>query len=48
MRDEAGAMVGVLSRNDIVARISHCTGCSCTCKSAPSVDLTLSNKFNGL
>ncbi len=28
--DMAGAMVGVVSRTDIVARISHCTGCSCT------------------
>lgn len=25
-----GAMVGVVSRADIVSRISHCTGCSCT------------------
>lgn len=28
--DAAGAMVGVVSRTDIVARISYCTGCSCT------------------
>lgn len=28
--DVAGTMVGVVSRTDIVARISHCTGCTCT------------------
>lgn len=28
--DEVGAMLGVISRTDIVTRISHCTGCSCT------------------
>lgn len=30
MRDEAGVMAGVISRTDIVARISHCTGRFCT------------------
>lgn len=28
--DESGVLRGVVSRTDIVARISHCTGCSCT------------------
>ena len=28
--DESGVIRGVISRTDIVARISHCTGCSCT------------------
>ena len=28
--DEVGVMRGLVSRTDIVARISHCTGCSCT------------------
>ncbi len=28
--DEGGVLRGVVSRTDIVARISHCTGCSCT------------------
>lgn len=30
LNDPEGIMVGVVSRTDIVARISHCTGCSCT------------------
>jgi CBS domain-containing protein len=30
VRDEAGVMAGVISRTDIVARIGHCSGCSCT------------------
>lgn len=30
VRDAAGGMAGVLSRTDIVTRISHCTGCTCT------------------
>lgn len=30
VNDPEGIMVGVVSRTDIVARISHCTGCSCT------------------
>ncbi len=28
--DESRKMVGVITRTDIVSRISHCTGCSCT------------------
>ena len=28
--DGSGKMVGVVTRTDIVGRISHCTGCSCT------------------
>jgi CBS domain-containing protein len=28
--DESRKMVGVITRTDIVGRISHCTGCSCT------------------
>lgn len=28
--DEAGTLQGVVRRTDTVARISHCTGCSCT------------------
>lgn len=30
VRDAAGAMAGVVSRTDIVTRISRCTGCTCT------------------
>ena len=28
--DEVGILQGVVSRTDIVSRISHCTGCSCS------------------
>lgn len=28
--DDAGKMVGVITKTDVVGRISHCTGCSCT------------------
>ena len=28
--DDAGKMAGVISKTDVVGRISHCTGCSCT------------------
>lgn len=28
--DDAGTMVGVVSKTDIVSRISQCTGCTCT------------------
>ncbi|MGB3864369.1 MAG: CBS domain-containing protein [Xanthobacteraceae bacterium] len=28
--DDSGKMVGVITKTDIVSRISHCTGCSCT------------------
>lgn len=32
--DDAGKMVGVISKTDVVSRISHCTGCSCTMAAA--------------
>lgn len=28
--DDIGKMAGVITKTDIVSRISHCTGCSCT------------------
>ena len=28
--DDSGKMAGVITKTDIVSRISHCTGCSCT------------------
>lgn len=28
--DEAGKVAGVITKTDVVGRISHCTGCSCT------------------
>lgn len=28
--DEGGKMAGVITKTDVVGRISHCTGCSCT------------------
>lgn len=28
--DDGGKMAGVITKTDIVSRISHCTGCSCT------------------
>ncbi|CAM5463733.1 Putative manganese-dependent inorganic pyrophosphatase OS=Afipia felis OX=1035 GN=NCTC12722_01675 PE=4 SV=1 [Afipia felis] len=28
--DNSGRMAGVITKTDIVGRISHCTGCSCT------------------
>src|SRR3546814_19534483 len=28
--DESGKMAGVITKTDIVGRISYCTGCSCT------------------
>lgn len=28
--DENGKMAGVITKTDVVGRISHCTGCSCT------------------
>lgn len=28
--DDNGKMAGVITKSDIVGRISHCTGCSCT------------------
>lgn len=28
--DDRGKMAGVITKTDIVSRISHCTGCSCT------------------
>jgi len=28
--DDSGKMAGVISKTDVVSRISHCTGCSCT------------------
>lgn len=32
--DDAGKMTGVISKTDVVGRISHCTGCSCTMAAA--------------
>lgn len=32
--DDAGKMAGVISKTDVVGRISHCTGCSCTMAAA--------------
>ena len=32
--DDAGKMAGVISKTDVVSRISHCTGCSCTMAAA--------------
>jgi CBS domain-containing protein len=32
--DDSGKMAGVITRTDIVSRISHCTGCSCTMAAA--------------
>jgi CBS domain-containing protein len=39
--DEAGTLLGVVSRTDVVARISHCTGCSYTetVEAAKTVDI---------
>lgn len=28
--DESGKMAGVITKTDVVSRISYCTGCSCT------------------
>jgi signal-transduction protein with cAMP-binding, CBS, and nucleotidyltransferase domain len=32
--DDSGKMTGVITKTDIVSRISHCTGCSCTMAAA--------------
>ena len=32
--DDGGGMAGVITKTDIVSRISHCTGCSCTMAAA--------------
>lgn len=32
--NDAGIMAGVISKTDVVNRISHCTGCSCTMAAA--------------
>ena len=32
--DDSGRMTGVISKTDVVGRISHCTGCSCTMAAA--------------
>jgi CBS domain-containing protein len=32
--DDIGRMAGVITKTDIVSRISHCTGCSCTMAAA--------------
>ena len=32
--DDSGKMAGVISKTDVVSRISHCTGCSCTMAAA--------------
>jgi CBS domain-containing protein len=32
--DDSGRMAGVITKTDIVSRISHCTGCSCTMAAA--------------
>lgn len=31
---DGGKMAGVISKTDVVSRISHCTGCSCTMEAA--------------
>ena len=28
--DDSGKMAGVITKTDVVSRISYCTGCSCT------------------
>jgi CBS domain-containing protein len=32
--DDSGRMAGVITKTDVVSRISHCTGCSCTMAAA--------------
>lgn len=32
--NDTGKMTGVISKTDVVSRISHCTGCSCTMAAA--------------
>jgi CBS domain-containing protein len=32
--DNAGKMAGIITKTDVVARISQCTGCSCTMAAA--------------
>jgi CBS domain-containing protein len=39
--DESGKIAGVITKTDIVARISHCTGCSCTMAAADVMTRTV-------